>query len=232
MRAVLEVHGLEFGYYHQPLLRDVTLAVYRGEVVMLTGSNGAGKSTLIKLALGLLPPWRGEIRLFGEDLHRFRQWSRLGYLPQGTNNGFFTSFPASVAEVVGANLLSSGWRLWRGRAAAERVQQALTAVGLEALAPRSVGSLSGGQQRRVLLARALVNAPELLFLDEPLAGVDAEAAHRIAELLLRLNREGMTIVLASHGNGTLEEAASRIFRLERGRLELRKIGHGRAEAGN
>lgn len=215
MAAVLEIRGLEFGYNGRPLFGGLDLVIRPGELVVVTGRNGAGKSTLLKLVLGLLRPWRGEVRLFGQELRRFRQWRLLGYLPQGTEGTFYRSFPATVAEVVGANLaLPHHRRLWPSAVAKERVRQSLAAVELEALAGRPVDALSGGQQRRVLLARALVNGPRLLVLDEPLAGIDREAAEKIVALLLRLKREtGMAVLLASHDHGGLEAAATRIIRL-------------------
>lgn len=215
MAAVVEVRGLEFGYNGRPLLRGLDFTVRQGELVVVTGRNGAGKSTLLKLVLGLLRPWRGEVRLFGQELRRFRQWQLLGYLPQGTEGTFYRSFPATVTEVVAANLaLPRHRRLLPPSSARERVLQSLAAVDLKVLAGRTVDSLSGGQQRRVLLARALVNGPQLLVLDEPLAGVDRQSADKITELLLRLNREeGLAVLLASHANGDLEQAATRVIHL-------------------
>lgn len=220
MAAVaLQLVGLTFGYGAVPLFEGLDLVVHPGEVVAVTGRNGSGKSTLLKLSLGLLEPWRGEVRLFGEKVGRFRRWEWVGYMPQGTEGTLHRSFPASVWEVVAAGVGGPRWRRLRlSREARCRVADCLAAVGLEGLAGMPVGTLSGGQQRRVLLARALVNRPRLLVLDEPLAGVDAEGAAGLAGLLLRWCREGGTAVLvAGHGAGPLEAAADRVLCLEASR---------------
>lgn len=183
---VLSLDGVTFGYgAGPPVVDDVSLAVRPGEFVGLVGPNGSGKSTLMRLALGLLRPAAGQIRLFGCSVETFRERSRLSYMPQIAADR--AGFPATVREVV---LTGRAARrgLFRGYSGADRraAERSLEQVGLDHLAKRPVGELSGGQRQRVFLARALAGEPELLFLDEPTSGVDEAAKSEILHLLRSL----------------------------------------------
>lgn len=183
---VLSLDGVTFGYGAvAPVVEDVSLAVRPGEFVGLVGPNGSGKSTLMRLTLGLLRPADGEIRLFGQPVQRFRERSRLAYVPQIAADR--AGFPATVREVV---LTGRAARrgLFRGYSGTDRraADRALEQVGLGDLAKRPVGELSGGQRQRIFLARALAGEPELLFLDEPTSGVDEAAKDEILHLLRSL----------------------------------------------
>ncbi|MCR4419276.1 MAG: ATP-binding cassette domain-containing protein [Clostridia bacterium] len=215
MESVLEVKNLEFGYNGRPLWQGVEFALGPGQLVLVTGPNGVGKSTLFKLILGLLQPWRGQIRLFGGEGFRLRRREWLGFVPQGTEGTLHRSFPATVAEVVSTGLRLPPWQgLWPSPALRHRVARSLAAVGLEGLAEEPVGFLSGGQQRRVLLARALVGDPRLLLLDEPLAGLDPEGASLVAGLIRSRRSEGLAVVVSGHGETIWEKEATRVLNLE------------------
>lgn len=163
------------------MLRGVDLIVRRGEVVALLGANGSGKSTAVRAVVGQVPLSGGELSLFGTDFKRFRQWSRIGYVPQRTTAA--SGVPATVREVV-----SSG-RLARSRFGIPRkadraaVMRALELVEMDGYADASVNALSGGQHQRVLIARALAVEPELLIMDEPMAGVDLANQEVLASAL-------------------------------------------------
>ena len=203
-----------------PVLEDVSLEVDPGDVAVITGENGAGKSTLLKLLLGEERPAAGEVRLFGRDPMRFRDWGRVGYVPQRTVASY-GMFPASVREVVRANLYARTRRLVpfgaRERALAD---EALAAVGLADMGDRMLGELSGGQFQRVLLARALVGGPELLVLDEPTSGLDAEAAVGFCELLegLRDRDARLAVLMVTHDLSRLAGLHARVLRLSDGRI--------------
>lgn len=195
---VIKIENLSFRYGAEPVLEDVSLTVERGDILGLIGPNGSGKTTLLKLILGLLTPQQGAIRLFGQELSRFRERARVSYVRQRSWD-FERNFPASVEEIVRMGRVPRlRWGRWT-RADTEAVEKAMRAVYIEELRARPINELSGGQQQRVFLARALAQAPDLLLLDEPTAAVDPQVEAEFYELLAHLNREqGLTILLVSH----------------------------------
>jgi zinc transport system ATP-binding protein len=198
-------HGV-VGYDGRPVLRDVSLAVTAGEVVAVLGANGSGKSTLIRAVLGLVPLSAGQVALFGTALRRFRQWHRVGYVPQRLGAG--SGVPATVAEVVASGRLARrGVLRPAGRADRAAVAEALDAVGLADRAGDPVATLSGGQQQRTLIARALAGQPELLVLDEPTAGVDAVSQEAFAGALRGFVDAGGTVLLVAHQGGIAHDGA-------------------------
>ncbi len=211
---VLAVHGVSFAYGDVPVLTDVGLALAPGEFAALVGPNGSGKSTLLKVLLGLLPPATGTVELFGTPPARLRERSRLGYVPQ--RGHLRPELPATVREVVnGGRLSTRSW--WRRTTAVDRdaVDHALGAVALTDLAARPVRELSGGQQQRALIARALVSDPDLLILDEPIAGVDAESQRLFRESLMHLVTGHHTaVLLVSHELGAVAADLDRVIVLK------------------
>ncbi len=212
---VIEIENLSFSYGTEPVLEDVSLVVYRGDVLGLIGPNGSGKTTLLKLILGLLAPQRGTIRLFGQELSRFRERARVSYVRQRIWD-FERNFPASVEEIVRMGRVPRlRWGVW-SRADTEAVERAMRAVHIEGVRTRPISALSGGQQQRVFLARCLAQEPDILLLDEPTAVVDPKVEAEFYELLGHLNREqGVTIVLVSHDIEALVKQVTRIACLNR-----------------
>ena len=192
----LEVRDLWAGYPGEPpALEAVDFQVPVGEIVGLIGPNGAGKSTLLKAVLGLLSPLRGEVLAFGRPVSEARE--QIAYMPQVEEVDW--DFPVSVSEVV---LMGRYGRLrpfgrWSG-ADRERAREALERTGLDALRDRQVGRLSGGQRRRVLVARAIARDARLLLLDEPFAGLDAGVQHDLLRVLDELARDGRSVLVATH----------------------------------
>ncbi|MFQ1002877.1 metal ABC transporter ATP-binding protein [Modestobacter sp. SSW1-42] len=209
---VLELRGATFGYGRRPVLRGVDLTVRRGEVVAVRGPNGAGKSTLVRGVLGLSEVLAGEVRLFGRPRGQFRDWPRVGYVPQRST--VVGSVPVTVRELVSSGRLGRVG-LWRRFGEADRcaVDCALEGVGLAGSDRRPVTELSGGQQRRALVARALAGDPELLVLDEPTAGVDADHQRVLAATLAGLAATGTTVVLVVHEIGPLAPVVTRTVTL-------------------
>ncbi|SDD67937.1 metal ABC transporter ATP-binding protein [Nocardioides lianchengensis] len=201
----------------RPVLRQIDLTVRSGEFVTLLGPNGSGKSTLVRALTGLRPLSRGQLKLFGTPFESFRDWHRLGFVPQRSSAA--SGVPASVAEVVASGRLTRR-RLLRPPSRADRaaVAAALDLVGLADRSRDSVATLSGGQQQRVLIARALAGEPDLFFLDEPTAGVDLPNQHALAAALSALSRSGSTIVLVTHELGPLAPLVDRTVVLRDGRL--------------
>jgi zinc transport system ATP-binding protein len=203
------------------VLDDVNLTVVPGDFLGLIGPNGAGKTTLIRIMLGLLAPTAGGVRLFGRPPSAFRDWGRVGYVPQRAP--IDPTFPATVAEAVTTGLVPSLDLLGRPpRDGRRRVTEALERVGLASHARMRVGALSIGQQQRVLIARALVSEPELLVLDEPTGGVDPDTQQTFYALLRHLNRErGVALILVSHDISVVAREVTKLACLNR-----RLVFHG------
>ncbi|MFF4543142.1 metal ABC transporter ATP-binding protein [Streptomyces sp. NPDC001435] len=198
----------------RPVLRGIDLTVNRGEVVALLGANGSGKSTAIRSLIGQVPVSGGEIALFGTPRRRFRDWARVGYVPQRTTAA--GGVPATVTEIVSAGRLSrTRFGLFR-KADHEAVRRALELVGMADRAKDSVNALSGGQHQRVLIARALVAEPELLIMDEPMAGVDLASQEVLAQTLSEQVAAGTTVLLVLHELGPLEPLIDRAVVLRDG----------------
>jgi zinc transport system ATP-binding protein len=213
---VVALRGASVAYDGRTAVADVDVVVRPGEVVAVLGANGSGKSTVVRALVGLLPLATGSLELFGTPIARFREWSRLGYVPQRA--GATTGVPATVREVVATGRLArTGLR--RSRPAdREAVDAAIAAVGLADRARDSVGTLSGGQQQRVLIARALTCEPELLVLDEPTAGVDLASQAALAETLAALVARGTTVVLVAHELGPMHPLITRALTMADGRV--------------
>ncbi len=196
-RPIIEVKDVWFYFNGAPVLQDVSLTVHGGDFVALLGPNGGGKTTLLKLMLGLLKPERGTIRVFGEPPRESSH--RIGYMPQHLH--FNQNFPISVLDVVLMGRLRPG-RGWSRYTQKDKIaaQQALERVEMGEFTERRVGELSGGQQQRVFIARALVDEPEVLFLDEPTASVDTKHQTDLFDILKELN-ETVTIIVVSHDIG-------------------------------
>lgn len=221
--SVIEWEHVSFAYGAVPAIEDVSLCIHYGELAAILGPNGGGKSTLIKLALGLLQPDSGRVRLFGHDVNGFDQWGRVGYLPQVVT-GAWRDFPATVSEVVSHGTYDgvSPFGVFR-RSERPDVMDALEVAGMTAYRSRQLSELSVGQQQRVLLARALVRNPELLILDEPAAGVDVSGEEQLYAVLGDLNRNrGMAVVIVSHDIGAMLREARTLACLDR-----RLVLHGR-----
>ncbi|MDE2237522.1 MAG: metal ABC transporter ATP-binding protein, partial [Elusimicrobia bacterium] len=156
---IIEVSHASFSYGAREILSDVSLAVHRGDYLGIVGGTGAGKTTLLRITLGLLKPSSGAVRLFGQDISAFRQWFRIGYVPQKATS-FDENFPATVEEVVLMGRFARRGLLRRlGRQDRAQAELALERVGLLPQRGRLIGDLSGGQQQRVFIARALAGEP-------------------------------------------------------------------------
>jgi zinc transport system ATP-binding protein len=208
------MRGVRADLGSRPVLRGIDLGVSRGEVVALLGANGSGTSTAVRSVIGQVPVSAGEIELFGTPRRRFRDWARVGYVPQRTTAA--GGVPATVNEVVSSGRLSrTRFGVFR-KADREAVRRALDLVGMADRAGDSVGALSGGQHQRVLIARALAAEPELLIMDEPMAGVDLASQEVLAATLREQVAQGATVLLVLHELGPLEPLIDRAVVLRDG----------------
>jgi zinc transport system ATP-binding protein len=212
---VLLADAVSFAYGRERVLEGVSLSLRAGEFVALVGPNGSGKSTLLRILLGLFRPQSGTVRLFGVDPSSLGERWRVGYVPQRPM--LQQDLPATVGEVVSTGRLArSGWWRWPTRDDRERVGHALESVGLADLRGRRVGELSSGQQQRAFIARAFAGEPELLVLDEPVAGVDAESQRLFRDSLVHFVREHQAaVLLVSHELGAVAQDLDRIIVLKR-----------------
>lgn len=196
--AIIELRKLSFYYREKLILDDISLTVERGDFLGLTGPNGSGKTTLIKVLIGLLKPFKGDVLLFGVPIRSFRDWFRIGYIPQKAV--FESCFPATVEEIVAMGRYG---RLGLGKPLSRKdrraIAEALEVTGISSLHRQPVNQLSGGQQQRVFIARALAGEPELLVLDEPQVGLDVSASKSLYLLLKQLNEnKKITLVMVFH----------------------------------
>ncbi|WP_062205060.1 metal ABC transporter ATP-binding protein [Streptomyces sp. NBRC 109706] len=206
----------------RPVLRGVDLTLGRGEVVALLGANGSGKSTAVRAAVGQVPVTGGRLTVFGTPVRRFGDWARIGYVPQRSTAA--GGVPATVREVVTAGRLARRRLRPLRRADRAAVDRAIGLVGLADRAGDPVEALSGGQHQRVLIARALTAEPELLIMDEPLAGVDLDSQRVLADTLRAQVDGGASVLLVLHELGPLAPLIDRAVILAGGRVE-RTVEH-------
>lgn len=214
---IIDVRGAGVAFDGRPALTDVDFGVNEGEAVTLLGANGSGKSTLVRAIVGLVEITSGSIELFGQPARSFRDWQRVGYVPQRTTAA--GGVPATVREVVTSGRLARR-ALFRPltRADREAVDRAIELVGLTDRARDSVTSLSGGQQQRTLIARAAAAEPDLMVLDEPNAGIDQPSQEAFARTLRTFVAAGHTVLLVLHELGPLAPLINRGVVLEGGRV--------------
>jgi ABC-type Mn2+/Zn2+ transport system ATPase subunit len=221
LENILTIRDLAFGYIpHNPVLEGINLDVPKGRFLGLLGPSGSGKSTLLKIIIGLHRPWHGYIEFHSSKKNYTRtinsnlvslisylvnpiknsiqtSFSSIGYVPQLESVDW--NFPVTVAEVVGMGIWNrSGIYPWFSRNSKEKLQHILGSLGIADHAKRQIRELSGGEQQRVFLARALISNPQILILDEPTSGVDYNTREKIYEILTDLNSKGMTIILTTH----------------------------------
>lgn len=190
---LVELKGVSFGYRDEPVIDQVNLVIRDGDFIGMIGPNGGGKSTIIRIIMGLLEPWSGEV-IIPRNIN-------IGYLPQ--THTFDTRFPISVLEVVLSGLLKIHGTTTRvSKKDRQKAMEVLGKVGMADLAKRSIGELSGGQMQRVFIGRALISEPQLLILDEPVTYVDNRFEQELYNLLELISKE-TSILLVSHDVGQI-----------------------------
>jgi|688.fasta_scaffold245610_2 zinc transport system ATP-binding protein len=212
--SILEVTNLSFEYSGNQVLSHLNFKIYRGEYVGLIGANGSGKTTLLKLLLNLLSPSQGEILVFNSPLKSFKNWSKIGYVPQLVSSENL-GFPITVKECIMLNYSNQ-----KDESQKSALGGVLKITDTQNLQNKLLSDLSGGQRQRVFIARSLINNPELLILDEPTSGIDQESQLEFYKLLTKLNQDfGLTILFVSHDLETISGESSRILCIDKNRLE-------------
>jgi zinc transport system ATP-binding protein len=206
----LKVDRVSYDYGHGTILDDISFSVEEGDLLGIIGPNGAGKTTLFNCMLGLVEDYIGKIEIFGEDTRKNRKvLQQIGYVPQ--KKSIDEGFPATVWEIV-----SLGAAATTRKPSREKVTWALETVGLLDYSKTRIGELSGGQQQRVFIAKALVNDPRLLILDEPATAIDVEAQNKFYSLVKKLNKENhITIIWSSHDLEAINSLANKVACINR-----------------
>jgi zinc transport system ATP-binding protein len=206
---VISLDNVTFGYGENVAVKDISLDVEAGEFLGLIGPNGSGKTTLLHLMLGLYEPDSGSVDLFGQPVEAFDDGQRIGYVSQQSTSQS-GSMPVTVRENVTMGRFAHVGHARLTDHDRETVDEALETVGITDLADRRMSDLSGGQRQRAYIARALASEADLLALDEPTVGVDAESRDAFYKLLDDLNADGITIILIEHDIGVVTDRANRI----------------------
>lgn len=215
----IEVKDLVFSYGKDEVLNKVSFDLNRGDFLTIQGENGSGKSTLIKLILKDLKKDSGQIKLFGEDLENFDDYSKIGYVPQ-VNDANKIAFPVTGKEFVVLNLYKKFNIFNRpNKKCYKKVEEIFEILNIENLLNIPFKQLSGGQAQKVMIARAMVNDPKLLLLDEPTVGVDEKSKRDFLKLLANLNdKHKISILMISHEMDVVREFSKREIRLKNGRI--------------
>jgi zinc transport system ATP-binding protein len=222
MPPIIEAKNISVHYGQTEALKDVSFAIEKGDFIGLAGPNGAGKTTLIKAILGLIPISSGSIDILGNTLDKFNNWGKIGYLPQKSST-INALFPATVNEIVILGLLSqkkSPKRITKNDQI--KVTNILNDLGISDLKNKMLSELSGGQQQKILLARALVSSPEILIFDEPSTALDPNSRESFFKLVQKLNKENdIAIILITHDTGYIGSYANKLMYLDH---ELKYFG--------
>lgn len=209
---IFEVKNLSFAIRGVKILSNITMEIFEGEYIAIIGPNGGGKTTLIRLLLGLEKPSSGSMKIFGKKYENFKEWHKIGYVPQRASL-VDANFPATVEDIVSMGRVAK--RKLFSRASKEdknAVEDAMRKMDVLNLKEKMVGTLSGGQRQRVMIARALASDPKILILDEPNTGVDTLSQQRFYSLLSKLNKEEkMTILFITHDVGVIVDSIGRLF---------------------
>jgi zinc transport system ATP-binding protein len=216
-QVVVRLHGVSIGYGDRAVVRDADLTVRRGDVLAVLGANGSGKTTLVRGLLGLATVLSGEALVLGDEVGSRRTRGRVGYVPQ--RQTVVGTIPSTVREVVASGRLPRRPLLGRRTAAdREAVDRAIAAVELQHWADTDIAQLSGGQQRRALIARALASEPDVMIMDEPTAGVDRASQLALAASIARLVDRGVTLLVVTHEVGPLAGVLTRSVVVSDGRI--------------
>ncbi len=196
--TIIQLDKVSFTYTTEEVVKDVSLEIHKGDYVGIVGPNGGGKTTLLKLMLGILQPDKGTVSLFGKEINNFKDWSKIGYVPQRTY--IEMNFPVTVEEIVSMGRYGKrGLFRFPTKEDKEKTRTALLQVDMLEYKDTQISSLSGGQQQRVFIARALSSEPEIIFLDEPTVGVDIKTQKQFYALLRNLNKQlDLTLCLVTH----------------------------------
>lgn len=210
--SYIEINNLSFMYGTTSIINNLSFVVRKGEYLGIIGPNGGGKTTLLRIILGLLNPTSGTVQIFGKDVHNFKEKHRIGYVPQRSTQEL-NGFPATVFEVVKSGRTPRlGFFHHFNKKDEAVVEKAMKIAGIERYRNTRIDNLSGGERQRVFIARALVQEPDILILDEPTVGVDIGVQKDFYDFLASLNRDHhLTIIFVSHDVDVVSKEASTVL---------------------
>lgn len=217
----IEINNLSFGFTKEMILKDINFTEQEGQIVAIHGENGSGKSTLLKLILGELTPDKGEVKLLGQNVKQIKDFQSIAYVPQVQNfNGI--AFPITTTEIVVLNLFRRfGLIKIPRKTHLEKAKNILCEMGMEQYLNTPYNQLSGGFKQRTMIARAMINNPQLLILDEPTAGVDQKSKENFLKLLYETNRKkSTTLLIVTHEMTLIQEnlKLNSSYKMDEGRL--------------
>lgn len=204
--VLVETKNLSLNVGSQSIVSNVSTKILQGDYTAIIGPNGGGKTTLVRLILGLDKKSSGDVLLFGEKIKKFKQWSKIAYVPQNVSH-VDRNFPATVKEIVrmGRSPLKKGWHRFT-KEDETIINESMIKLDVKDIEDKLIGELSGGQRQRVMIARALASDPQLLILDEPNTGVDMVSQKKFYTLLKELNeKDGLTIIFITHDLGVIAD---------------------------
>lgn len=216
MNSILDVENLSVSYGSDEIFKDISFSVKKGDYIGVVGPNGAGKTTLIKAMIGIVPISKGKVKFVDQG----RQLSEtIGYIPQKVMIGD-KIFPATVEEIVLSGLLSKkSFPRYYNKKDKEKLEEIIQTLTINDIRKQKFGNLSGGQQQKVLLARALISEPEILFLDEPISALDVNTRDNFYTTIGALNKEkNISILFVSHDVSTIGKYTNKMLYIDRGLL--------------
>ncbi|MDO5715279.1 MAG: metal ABC transporter ATP-binding protein [Tissierellia bacterium] len=217
----IDIKNLKFGYTSEDVIKNLDLTVEEGDLITIIGENGSGKSTLLKLMLGELKPDEGRVKILGQNVNEMNDFQDVGYVPQVQNFNDI-AFPITVSELVVLNLYKKfGFVKIPKKKQKKRAIEILDRMGLHHYINAPYNELSGGLKQRAMIARAMINSPKLMILDEPTAGVDQDSKVSFLKLISKINREDkITIVIVTHEIELIQETMNieKAYKMKEGKL--------------
>lgn len=217
--TLININNLSFAYDQKEILKNINLKLEAGDFLAISGENGSGKTTLVKILTKELPVKRGFVEIFGEDINDFDNFQKVGYVPQ-LNESSNIAFPLTCREYVILNLYNNFGKFKRPtRENMKTVEDIFSILNIENLIDKPFNKLSGGQQQRVMIARCLVNNPDVLILDEPTVGIDQANKEDFLDLLLHLNKKhSLSIIIISHEMEFIKNYVNKVVVLKEGMI--------------
>lgn len=217
----IQLENVSFGYTNEKILENINLDIQDGQLISISGENGSGKSTLLKLILGQLKADKGTIKLLEKDINTITSFKEIGYVPQIQNFNNIT-FPITAREFVVLNLYEDfGLFKIPKKYHKEKAEKILIEMGMQEYIHTPFNQLSGGFKQRAMIARAMINNPEILILDEPTSGVDQKSKVSFLKLIEKMNKEkSITIIIVTHETSLVQEylKIDKIYKMQEGNL--------------